>query len=194
MKARRPPVVAAAAAALLAAIAILAARTDAATSNNERRFYSARAGVGIESPPSWTLSAHTGYASILALLVHPGGSRISLAVDAAVTARDAAELAAESRPGLRAQGIEVTAVGAGPRGGVLLDARLPRRNQVLRQLYLVRPLEGTPPARQAIVLTLTTSPTDLPAASAALDWVIARLDLQVPVRPDDKHDRPDGGL
>jgi hypothetical protein len=32
------------------------------------------------------------------------------------------------------------------------------------------------------------------AVGAALDWVIARLDLQVPVRPDDKHDRPDGGL
>jgi hypothetical protein len=193
MKARRP-VVAAAAAALLAALTVLAARTDAANSNNERRFYSARAGVGIEAPPGWTLSTHTGYATILSLLVHPGGSRISLAVDAAVTARDAAALAAESRPGLAAQGLEVTAVGAGPRGGVLLDARLPRRNQVLRQLYLVRPLEGTPPARQAIILTLTTSPADFPAASAALDWVIARLDLQAPVRPDEKHDHPDGGL
>jgi hypothetical protein len=180
--------------ALLATIAVLAARSDAATSNTERRFYSARAGVGIEAPPGWTLSTHTGYTNILCLLVHPGGSRVSLAVDAAVTARDAAALAEESRPGLTAQGIEVTAVGAGPHGGVLVDARLPRRNQVLRQLYLVRPLEGSPPARQAIVLTLTTSPANLAAARGAFDWVMARLDLEAPVRPDDKHDRPDGGI
>jgi hypothetical protein len=178
----------------IAALAGLAPFADAANANNDRRFYSARAGVGIDAPPGWTVSTHTGYANILCLLVHPGGSRISLAVDAAVTARDAAALAAESRPGLGAQGIEVTAVGAGPRGGVLLDARLPRRNQALRQLYLVRPVEGNPPTRQAIVLTLTTSPSDLAAAGGALDWVIARLDLQAPVRPDDKHDHPDGGL
>ena len=184
----------AAAAALLLAIAVLAARTDAATSNNERRFYSARAGVGIEAPPGWTLSTHTGYPSILCLLVHPGGSRVSLAVDAAVTARDAAALAEESRPGLAAQGIEVTAVGAGPRGGALLDARLARRNQAIRQLYLVRPVEGNPPTRQAIVLTLTTSAPDLPAAGAAFDWVIARLDLEAPVRLDEKRERPDAGL
>ena len=194
MKALRIAARTVAALALLATIAVLAARADAANSNNERRFYSARAGVGIEAPPGWTVSTHTGYSTVLCLLVHPGGSRVSLAVDAAVTARDAAALADESRPGLAAQGIEVTAVGAGPRGGVQLDARLPRRNQSIRQLYLVRPVGGTPPARQAIVLTLTTSPADLAAASAALDWVIARLDLQAPVRPDDKHDRPDGGL
>jgi hypothetical protein len=183
-----------AAAVLLVALAAVAARTEAASSNNERRFYSARAGVGIEAPPGWTLSMHTGYSTVLCLLVHPGGSRVSLAVDAAVTARDAAALAAESRPGLAAQGIEVTAVAPGVRGGVLLDARFLRRNQALRQFYLVRPVVGNPPGRQAIVLTLTTSPTDLAAAGAALDWVIAHLDLEAPVRPDDKHDRPDGGL
>ncbi len=184
----------AAACAVALAFVAAAARTDGAAFNRERRYYSARAGVGIEAPPGWTLSAHTGYLNVLCLLVHPGGSRISLAVDAAVTAPDAAALAAESRPGLAAQGIEVTGVAAGPRGGVVVDARLARRNQALRQLYLVRSVEGAPPARQAIVLTLTTTPGDLAAASAALDWVIARLDLEAPARPDDKHDHPDGGL
>ncbi len=189
---KRLPLAAACAAALALAAA---ARSDGATSNRERRFFSARAGVALEGPPGWTLSVHTGYPTVLCLLVHPGGSRISLAVDAAVTARDAAALAAESRPGLAAQGIEVTAVSPSFfRGGVVLDARLPRRGQVLRQLYLVRALEGAPPAWQAIVLTLTTTPADLPTASAALDWVIARLDLTPPVRPDEKHDHPDGGL
>ena len=180
--------------AVFAALALsIAARSDGATSNRERRFYSARAGVGLEAPPGWSLSAHTGYLNILCLLVHPSGSRISLAVDAAVTAQDAAALAEQSRPGLAAQGIEITGVAPGPRGGVVVDARVARRNQALRQLYLVRTVEGNPAWRQAIVLTLTTTPADLAAASAALDWVIARLDLQAPVRPDDKHDHPDGG-
>ena len=170
------------------------ARSDGATSNRERRFYSARAGVGLETPPGWSLSAHTGYLNVLCLLVHPGGSRISLAVDAAVTAQDAAALAEQSRPGLVAQGIEITGLAPGPRGGVVVDARIARRNQALRQLYLVRAVEGNPSGRQAIVLTLTTTPADLAAAGGALDWVIARLDLETPLRTDDKHDHPDGGL
>ena len=180
--------------AVFAAVALSSTtRSDGATSNRERRFYSARAGVGLEAPPGWSLSAHTGYLNILCLLVHPSGSRISLAVDAAVTAQDAAALAEQSRPGLAAQGIEITGLAPGPRGGVVVDARVARRNQALRQLYLVRTVEGNPAWRQAIVLTLTTTPGDLAAAGGALDWVVARLDLQAPVRPDDKQNHPDGG-
>ncbi len=167
----------------LAAALSIAARSDGATSNRERRFYSARAGVGLEAPPGWSLSAHTGYPNILCLLVHPSGSRISLAADAAGSAGDAAALAEQSRSGLVAQGIEITGVAPGPRGGVVVDARVPRRKQALRQLYLVRALEGTPAWRQAIVLTLTTTPADLATAGAALDWVIARLDLAGPGPP-----------
>jgi hypothetical protein len=187
--------VAALAVAVFAALTLLAgARSDGQTGNRERRFYSARAGVGLEAPPGWNLSAHTGYLNILCLLVHPGGSRISLAVDAAVTAQDAAALAAQSRPGLVAQGIEITGMAAGPRGGVVVDARIARRNQTLRQLYLVRAVAGNPSGRQAIVLTLTTTPADLAAAGGAFDWVTARLDLETPLRADDKHDHPDGGV
>jgi hypothetical protein len=182
-------------AALAFALALsTAARSDGATSNRDRRFYSARAGVGLEAPPGWSLSAHTGYLNILCLLVHPSGSRISLAVDAAGTAEDARALAEQSRAGLVAQGIEITAVTPGPRGGVVVEARAARRNQALRQLYLVRAVEGTPAWRQAIVLTLTTTPADLAPASGVLDWVIARLDLEAPVRLDDKQKQPDGGL
>jgi hypothetical protein len=188
---------------IVAALAVasafsIAARSDGATSNRERRFYSARAGVGLEAPPGWTVSAHTGYSNILCLLVHPSGSRISLAVDASLTAQNAAALAEQSRAGLVAQGIEITGVAPGPRGSTVVDARVTRRNQALRQLYLLRAIEGNPGWRQAIVLTLTTTPADLAAASAALEWVMARLDLQTPVRPDEKHDEkhdhPDGGL
>ena len=111
----------------------------------------------------------------------------------AVTAQDAAALAEQSRPGLAGQGIEITSVAPGPRGGVVVDARVARRNQALRQLYLVRTVEGNPAWRQAIVLTLTTTPADLAAAGGSFDWVLARLELQTPVRADDKHDHPDGG-
>ena len=192
MKAART--VAAFTVAVFTALALsIAARSDGATGNRERRFYSTRAGVGLEAPPGWSLSGHTGYPNILCLLIHPSGARISLAVDVAVTALDAAALAEQSRAGLVAQGIAITGVGPGPRGGVIVDAYVARRNQALRQLYLVRAVEGNPAWRQAIVLTLTTTLSDLGAASGALDWVIARLDLEAPVSPDDKQSHPDGG-
>jgi hypothetical protein len=176
--------------AVIAIAAALIAGIAPARAARDRQFFSSRAGVGVEAPPGWTLSLHTGYPKILCLLVHPGGSRISLAVDDAVTAADAATLVQQTRPALAAQGLEVTAVAAGPRGGVQVDARAPRRNQQLRQIYLVRTV---PWGKQAIVLTLTTSPAAAPAAFGSLDWVAAHVDLQAPVRPDDKRPPPDGG-
>jgi len=176
--------------ALAIGAALFAARPPAQAAR-ERQFFSSRAGVGIEAPPGWTLSLHTGYPKILCLLIHPGGSRISLAVDDAVTAADAAALVAETRPALEAQGLQVTAVAPGARGGAQVDARAARRNQQLRQLYLVR---SVPWGKQAIVLTLTTSPASAAAAFGSLDWVAAHLDLQPPVRPDDKRTAPDGGI
>ncbi len=156
----------------------------------DRRFFSSRAGVGLEAPPGWTLSLQTGYPKILCVLLHPGGSRISLAVDDAVTAADAAALVAETRPALAAQGLEVSAVTAGSRGGVQVDARAARRSQQLRQIYLVR---AVPWGKQAIVLTLTAPAADAAAAAGSLDWVAAHLDLQPPARADDQRARPDGG-
>jgi hypothetical protein len=170
--------------------AMLLAAPPPADAARERRFFSARAGVGIEAPPGWALSLHTGYPKILCLLIHPGGSRISLAVDDAISATDAQALVAQSRPALAADGIEVTAVTAGPRGAVQVDARAALRNQQLRQLYFVR---AVPWGQQAIVLTLTTTPADLSGALGSLDWAVVRLTLQPPVRPDDKHPAPDGG-
>jgi hypothetical protein len=177
-------------AASLTAAALSVAAIGGAFAARERQFFSARAGVGFEAPPGWTLSLHTGYPKILALLLHPGGSRISLAVDDAVTAADAAGLAEQSRPGLTGQGLEVVAVTPGPRGGVLLDARPARRGQLVRQLYLVRVV---PWGRQGIVLTLTTPAADAGAASSALDWVAAHLDLQPPAAREDRREHPDAG-
>ncbi len=171
--------------------AALMAALPPAQGAHDRRFFSSRAGVGLEAPPGWTLSLHTGYPKILCVLLHPGGSRISLAVDEAVTAADAAALVEETRPALAAQGLEVTAVSAAARGGVQVDARAVHRNQQLRQLYLVR---AVPWGKQAVVLTLTAPAADAAAAAGSLDWVAGHLDLQPPLRGEDKRARPDGGL
>lgn len=175
------------AAATVAVAVALLPRVQAA---RDRQFFSARAGVGVEAPPGWTLSLHTGYPKILCLLLHPGGSRVSLAVDDAVTAADAPALVEQTRPALAAEGLEIAAVTAGPRGSAQVDARAPRRNQQLRQLYWVR---SVPWGRQAIVLTLTASPADAAAAYGSLDWVAAHLDLQPPVRRESSRATPDGG-
>jgi hypothetical protein len=153
----------------------------------ERQFFSARAGVGVQAPPGWTLSLHTGYPKLLCLLLHPGGSRISLAVDDAATAADAAALAEQNRPALGAQGLDVVSVAPGPRGGALLEARSARHGKLLRQLYLVR---AVPWGRQAIVLTLTTLAAEAGAANGALDWVAAHLDLQPPAPREDRRQHP----
>ncbi len=171
-------------------VLIAAAHADTRSSGNkERRFSSAREGVGVDAPPGWSLSLHTGYAHMLCTLLHPSGGRISLAVDRTAV-KDAAALAAESRPGLVAQGLTIESVAPGPRNGTKLEARAPRRGLAVRQLYLVRELEVPRGSRQAIVLTLTTSPDQIAAAAASFDWVIAHLTLDTPVRPDET---PDAG-
>jgi len=174
----------AAAATALAALSSFA-EIRGASAARERQFFSARAGVGIDAPPGWTLSLHTGYPKVLCLLIHPGGSRISLAVDDAVSAPDAAALAEQNRLALVAQGLEVVAAAPGPRGGVVLDARAARRQRLLRQLYLVR---SVPWGRQAIVLTLTAPANDASGANSALDWVAAHLDLQPPAARQERRD------
>ena len=177
---------------LFAAAILVAARAPAETragSSKERRFFSARHGVGVETPPGWSLSLHTGYANVLCTLLHPGGSRISLAVDR-TTVKDAAALVELSRPGMSGQGLTVDRVSPGPRGGVMIDARTQHRNQALRQLYIVRDSDNARGERQAIVITLATPTDQLAAATAPFDWVIAHLSLESPVHPDD---RPDGG-
>ena len=67
------------AAAIAIAVAASAfADTARSGSAKERRYFSARHGIGVEAPPGWTLSQHTGYPTVLVALVHPGGSRISI--------------------------------------------------------------------------------------------------------------------
>lgn len=173
-----------------AAMAVVAvAAADTRSGNKERRFSSAREGVSVDSPPGWSLSLHTGYANLLCTLVHPSGSRISLAVDR-TAAKDSTALAAESRPGLVAQGLTIDRVSQGPRNGTQIDSRATRRGQTIRQLYLVRELDTARGGRQAIVLTLTAPTDQFSTAAGSFDWVIAHLTLETPVRSEET---PDGG-
>jgi hypothetical protein len=179
-----------AAAAIAIAVAASAfADTARSGSAKERRYFSARHGVGVEAPPGWTLSQHTGYPTVLVALVHPGGSRISVAVDRTAV-KDAAALVEQSKPGLVAQGLTIERTSAGPHNGVLVEARTARRNQALRQLYIVRAIPGGPEDKQAVVITLAAPAADVAAASGPFDWVLARLQFETPIRPEA---RPDAG-
>jgi len=179
------------AAAAIATVVAASAFADTARtgSSKERRYFSARHGVGLEAPPGWTLSQHTGYPTVLVALVHPGGSRISLAVDQTAV-KDAAALVEQSKPGLIAQGLTIERVAPGPHNGVQVDARAAHRKQALRQLYIVRSVAAGPEGKQAVVVTLAAPAADLAAASGPFEWVLAHLQLETPVRPDAK---PDAG-
>jgi hypothetical protein len=148
-----------------------------AASPKDRRFVSARHGIGVEAPSGWTLSLHTGYPSIVALLVHPNGSRISLSVSD-TTVQTARELVDRNRRGLEAQKLTVTKIGESVRDGIAVDAHAQARDDRLRQIYLVRALPGG--AHQAIVLTLTAREDVFTTAATSLDLVLARLTLETP--------------
>jgi hypothetical protein len=187
----RVPAVAAIVAIAVAASAFAVAAGS--SSSRDRRYFSARHGVGIEAPPGWTLSQHTGYPTVLVALVHPSGSRMSLAVDRA-TVKDANALFEQSKPGLLAQGLTVERVAPGPHDGVQVEARAARRNQALRQLYIVRKIDGGHDERQAVVVTLATPVADLAAASGPFEWVLAHLSFEAPIRPEARPDsKADGG-
>jgi hypothetical protein len=167
---------------------------DAAKSatSHDRRFFSAKHGVGVEAPNGWTLSQHTGYPTILVVLLHPDGSRISLSA-APTPARDSAALAEQNCRGLAAQKMSLTRQSAGPRSGVLVEAKRADRDELVRQLYIVRALPDG--SRQAVVLTLATRSDHLATASAGFDWSVAHLLLEAPGGQLDKDDQaPDAGV
>jgi hypothetical protein len=164
---------------------VLAARAVTGASR-DRRFFSAHEGVGVEAPLGWTLSLHAGYPEILCVLLHPDGSRISLSA-ALTKAADAKALAEQSRRGLEAQHLAIASVAAGPRGGVLLEARGGARAARLRQLYLVRAVGAG--KSQGIVVTLSTRAETLAGAGPAFEWVLAHLELERPAFAEE----PDAG-
>jgi hypothetical protein len=162
---------------LIALLGVTIAIGLATASPRDRRFFSARHGVGIEAPTGWALSQHTGYPDIIVVLLHPDGSRISISV-APTKAADSRALADQSRRGLEAQHLTITHMTAGPRAGVLLDARNPARGSQMRQLYIARALGGA--KRQAVVLTLIARAETFATAATGFDWAMAHLALETP--------------
>lgn len=145
----------------------------------DRRLTNVRTGISVEAPAGWTLSQHTGYGDTVVLLLHPDGSRISVTA-ANTTARDAAVLFAQNRPGLVAQGLTPSPVGRGPRGSLAIDLTRSGQGDKVRQLYLVRDIPG---GRQAVVLTAICRVDSFAAHSSALDFVVTRLGLDDPAAP-----------
>jgi len=176
-----PSTITARAAALtLIALVALAAPDAGAVGAKDRRFFSARAGIGVDAPAGWTISTHTGYPSIIVLLLHPDGSRISVAV-AETPAASARELVELNRKGLEAQKLAVTSVGAGARGGVEVASRAGAREESLVQLYMLRPLPTG--VRQAIVISLFVRTEAVALHRPAFDGVVAKLMLETPETP-----------
>lgn len=141
----------------------------------DRRFVSARNGITVEAPPGWTLSTHTGFPNILVLLLHPDGSRISIAVSD-TPAKDAREVAEPNRRALERQTGGTITARAGARNGVELDGQVTGHGEAIVQLYLVRALAPQGP-RQAIVVSLTAPQSALALRRADLDYVIGKLVL-----------------
>ncbi len=164
---------------------IVASLAGAAT--RDRRFFSARYGVGIDAPTGWAVSQHTGYPSILVLLLHPNGSRISVSA-AATPAADARALAEQNRRALEVQHLSITKSAPGARNGVLVEARNTRGDE-LRQLYIVRALPNN--TRQAVVVTLVAKTDALAAAEPGFEWAVAHLALEAPTGTDEV--TPDAG-
>jgi hypothetical protein len=152
-----------------------------ALSPKDRRFVSARHGLSVEAPPGWTLSTHTGFPTILVLLLHPDGSRISLAASD-TTASDARALLESNRKALEQQNLRVLAIRAGARDGVQVEAETDDRTEAIVQLYIVRALAPDRP-RQAVVVSLVSSPATLAAHRSELDYVIGKLGLNPVAAP-----------
>jgi len=147
----------------------------------DRRFVSARNGITVEAPTGWTLSTHTGFPNILVLLLHPDGSRISIAVSD-TPAKDAREVAEPNRRALEKQTGGAITAHAGARNGVELDGQATSRGEAIVQLYLVRALAPEGP-RQAIVVSLIAPQPSLALRRADLEFVIGKLGLTSPTLP-----------
>jgi len=159
----------------LAASLNVASAPSHAAGPTDRRFVSARNGITVESPAGWTLSTHTGFPNILVLLLHPDGSRISIAVSE-TQAKDAREVAEPNRRVLEKQTGSAVTARAGARNGVELDGQASGRDEAIVQLYLVRALAPDGP-RQAIVVSLFAPEAALALRRADLDFVIGKLGL-----------------
>jgi hypothetical protein len=163
----------------------------AATAPKDRRYVNARNGISVEAPTGWALSTHTGFPSILVLLIHPDGSRISIAVSESQAASPH-DLAESNRKGLEAQALKIIGVRAGARDGVEVEAQSAARAESVIQLYLLRETTARGP-RQAIVITMVTPTPSLVVHRPAFDYVVGKLSLSPLPEPPGRSPPPKTG-
>ena len=89
-------------------------------------------------------------------------------------------------PGLAAQGLTIERVVPGPHNGVQVDARAARRNQALRQLYVVRNVDSGPDGKQAVVITLAAPGRRSRRRERSVRLGARPPHFETPVRPDAK--------
>jgi hypothetical protein len=179
------------------------------SSPRPRHLSDARWGVGIDTPPGWSVSQRTGFAETVFLLLFPDGSRISLSAEK-TAARSSSEVLETNRRALARQGFGGISTATGPGDWRTLDFEVPQdggkppqndkpradkprednREELdhldrVRQLYLVRP--GSGPAGPApgisIVLTLTAPARSFPAHLADLSFVVDRITFEAIAPP-----------
>jgi hypothetical protein len=175
---RRALLIVLAASALSIVPAASARHVALAATARDRRLVSVKNGISVEAPTGWTLSMHTGYPNIVVLLLHPDGSRISIAADE-TQAKDASALVELSRRSLEEQAVTIVKIGPGARDGVEIQGQYAASGEGIVQLYIVRRFASDGPM-QAIVITLVAPRDSLANQRAALDLVIARLGLNPP--------------
>lgn len=114
-----------------------------ATVLRERRLHKGSPGLSAEAPDGWGFSTQTGYPAIVFLLVHPDGSKLSVSLSK-THASTGAMFADQNRAALRASRFQFLAEADGPRNGRVFDLRPAGTDQLVRQLYFVRPTSVDP--------------------------------------------------
>ncbi len=107
----------------VAAGGALPARGEA-TSPRPRHLTDARWGIGIDTPPGWSVSQRTGFAETVFLLLFPDGSRISLSAEK-TAAHSASEVLETNRRALARQGFGGISTATGPGDWRTLDFEVP---------------------------------------------------------------------
>jgi hypothetical protein len=107
-----------------------------------------RAPARIDPPPGWSILKQTAYPSVIAVLSHPGGGRITLSGVRLAPADTPDRLAQRNRAVLEKQGMKIGKLApAGDAVELLATSRDGRAE--IRQLYFQRGVWG-------FILTLTT--------------------------------------
>jgi hypothetical protein len=95
------------------------------SSPRPRHLSDARWGIGIDTPPGWSVSQRTGFAETIFLLLFPDGSRISLSAEK-TAAHSTSDVLETNRRALARQGFGGIATATGPGDWRTLDFEVPQ--------------------------------------------------------------------